>query len=443
MLRRRAFLSLTALAALPARAQAGSDVLLVVLSDLHSANQRSAQVVAALDAELAAQRGTPAAVLVNGDVFERGNAVALRSLGAIDWAFMEALRRRAPVVLNLGNHEGALADDLRTTVAAAQARDILVLTNLSDAQGAPLATPAATLTLGGHAVRVVGIATDEALSYRAPVRSALRIPGAAGWARTHLPGLIDHGAFNVVLSHAGVVADRAILPMLPDATLLVGGHEHLRFAHEDGRTRYVHTGSWSRFFTTVALRRGQAPALASRAVAAADPTDRALAAIVAEVTAAHAQAAEREVVARLPAARDLGEAGRFLAAAMAAAAQADVAVVSHTTLGDGLPQGAVTRADLDAFIRFDGPLHRTRMNGRALARLLAAANQDAAIPLAERTGDFLYASPVLLTPERDYDVATIGWVRLNAARYLNDAGLAFAEIPDLRLRAVAVAALAR
>jgi 2',3'-cyclic-nucleotide 2'-phosphodiesterase (5'-nucleotidase family) len=128
---------------------------------------------------------------------------------------------------------------------------------------------------------------------------------------------------------------------------------------------------------------------------------------------------------------------------MAEAARADVALVSHTTLGDGLPAGDVTRLDLDAFIRFDGPLHRARVDGRTLATILARANQDADMPLAARTGDFLYANPVLLVPDRSYELVTIGWVRLNASRYLGTDALSFAEVPELRLKSVATAAMPR
>jgi len=68
----------------PARAAAfpGAAAIAVLMSDLHSAQERAAAALGALDRVLAANAGTRALIVVNGDVFERGNAIALRSMGA-------------------------------------------------------------------------------------------------------------------------------------------------------------------------------------------------------------------------------------------------------------------------------------------------------------------------------------------------------------------------
>lgn len=425
----------------PARAAAfpGAACIAVLMSDLHSAQERAAATLGALDRVLAANAGTRAVIVINGDVFERGNAIALRSMGAADWAFLAALRRRAPVVLNLGNHETALLDDMAETVARARALDIAVVSNLQRASdGAALAEASVRFELpGGRRLAVVGIATDEANTYRPAPRALLRFPEPAAWARQNLAGLIAGADFVLVASHAGVIADRAILPLLPDGALLLGGHEHLRFGHAAGRTRYLHTGSWNRFFTVAAFGEGAIRA-AEVATEPGQDEDAAHAALWREVVAAHGRPEDREVLFRLSAPLPLPHAARRAVAAIAAAARVDSGLMSHTTFGTGLPAGEVTRLAFDAFIRFDGGLVRAEADAAAMAAIAARANQDEDVPLERRIGDFVYASAL---PARAGTVAANGWVGLNAARFLGGA-LPFQPVPELRVKAVVQAALA-
>lgn len=425
----------------PARAAAfpGAAVIAVLLSDLHSAQDRAAATLGALDRVLAANAGTRAVIVVNGDVFERGNVIALRSMGQADWAFLAALRRRAPVVLNLGNHETALLDDMAETVARARALDLVVLSTLQRAaDGAPLTEAAFRLDLaGGKRLAIVGIATDEANTYRQVARERLRFPDPAAWARENLAGLVAGADHVLVASHAGVAADRAILPLLPDGALLLGGHEHLRFVHAAGRTRYLHTGSWNRFFTVAAFGEG-AIRSAEVAVEPGQDEDAAHAALWREVFAAHARPEDREVLFRLPAALPLPAAARRAVAAVAAAAGVESGLMNHTTFGTGLPAGEVTRLDFDAFLRFDGGLVQAEADRAAMAAIAARANQDEEVPLDRRIGDFVYASALPAGPAR---VAANGWVGLNAARYLGGA-LSFQPVPELRVKAVVQRALA-
>ena len=65
--------------------------------------------------------GLPLAILLDGDTLEYGNIVARRSAGAVDFAMFAALARRAPTVLNLGNHEPEFYD-LADTVRRVDAR---------------------------------------------------------------------------------------------------------------------------------------------------------------------------------------------------------------------------------------------------------------------------------------------------------------------------------
>lgn len=442
---RRALLALPGLTLLPRRVRAdtafpGAALLVVALSDLHSAQERAPALLAALDAALAANRGVPALIVVNRDVFERGNVIALRSEGAADWALLAALRARAPVVLNLGNHETALLDDPALVVARARALDLLVVSNLIDARSRAAYAPARVeITLGGRRVVLVGIATDEVNTYRAPVRPLLRLPAPAEWAAANLPGLLEGADAAIVLSHAGVAADRAILPLMPPGSLLLGGHEHLGFDHAAGSVRYLHVGSWQRFMGLVPFGLAAAPH-----IVAVDPggvEDAAQAQLVSDIIAAHARPEDREVLFRLARALPLSEAARAACAAVASATSSQSGLLGHTGFGTGLPAGAVTRFAYDAFLRFDGPLFTTQTDAAAMQAMAGRLNQDEAVSLESRIGDFAYAAPAPgSAPAR---LTSNGWVRLNAARFLGTDALRFEQAPGLMLKSVVAEALRR
>ena len=74
----------------------------------------------------------------------------------------------------------------------------------------------------------------------------------------------------LILSHAGVAADRDILPLLPDGSLMIGGHNHLLFQHPQGRSAYAHTGSWTSAYT-VGEFRADGSVTAARVVRANPP----------------------------------------------------------------------------------------------------------------------------------------------------------------------------
>jgi len=118
----------------------------LAMSDLHSAYERTGQLLAALEAEIAGA-DVPHVIAVNGDVLEHGNVVSVRSGGAIGWAFLSELAKLAPTVVNLGNHDNDLTPDLHEVVARMQELGLVVVSNIADARtGVPYA-PAARLSL--------------------------------------------------------------------------------------------------------------------------------------------------------------------------------------------------------------------------------------------------------------------------------------------------------
>lgn len=415
---------------------------LIILSDLHSAYERSAQLLAAVAAEIAANPA-PAAILINGDVFELGNVVATRSAGAVDWLLLQKLSRLAPTILNIGNHEPDLINDLAEVIALARKAGVTVVSNITDTRtGALYTQPGFQLDLGSIPVALVGIATPAINTYPKASREQLNIPAPVEWATANLEANLPAASLHVVLSHAGVVADRGILPLLADGSLLIGGHDHLILEHAEGKTRYVHTGSWSSLFTVADIAADRSLSLRQVNVALDAAADAELAALIASTFAEHLTEEELAIVGISPKAQTLGESARFAAASLAAATGADVGFIGHTTFGTGLPSGEVTKFVFDSVVRFDGKLVTTEVDRATLDQILAITNQDGDIPLAARTGDFLYASPLELADKPTYKLVTNDWSATNQKSYFGREDLAFTEVaPPLPVKGTVLAAL--
>jgi len=421
-------------AAMPAKAQ---DVALraIVISDLHSAYERIGQLLAAIETRIAADKA-PHIILLNGDLFELGNAVATRSAGEIEWTFLAALAKLAPTVINIGNHESDIDNDLAKFVSPAQALGITVLSNIIDKRsGKPYAPSSAAVKAGEREVIVAGLATNAINTYPKATREMLDIPQPVEWAKANLPEIVKADAINIVLSHAGVVADRDILPVLPDGTLLVGGHDHLNFVHEEGATRYVHTGSWCTSMTVATITApGKAAAIETVTIDRDAPASPALKTLIEQTLEKHLTAEEREVVGKAAKAMTVDEAGRHVAHLIATKTGADVGFIGHTSFGAGLPAGDIRRYDFNASLRFDGKLMVTEVDSETLVQILKRCNQDSNIPLVARTGDYLYAIPEKPEKKGRYKLVCNDWSATNQKSYFGRSDLAFIEVPDVKLK---------
>src|SRR6478735_2283438 len=322
--------------------------LVVIAADQHSAYERTAQVVAAIDRLRATHPGVPLAILIDGDALENGNAVARRSSGAVDFAMFTALAKRAPTVVNLGNHEMEF-NDLAATVARITATGARVISNLTDrTTHRPAAPPSVRLRLGETDAVVAGVATDNLSTYPPAVRPSLDAPDPGAWARNHFADLLGAAPVSMVLSHAGLNADRSMLSMVPDGTLFAGAHDHIRLVQRSGRTVYVHSGSWNTFLTLAWLHRdGNGVTrweIEQMPISSDDPADPELAALIRKTESSFLEPADRAIVAKLPIALAPVEAARTVAAALRRGANVDAAFIGNTTFGGGLPAGEVTRA---------------------------------------------------------------------------------------------------
>lgn len=438
---------LLVLAATFIRAAEPPAAIVLVAGDMHSAYERTAQFVARVDRVRAENPGVPVAVLIDGDTFELGNAVAKRSSGAIEFAMFAALASRVPTIVNLGNHEPefyAVAE----TVAKISATGVTVLGGniLNPSNHQPYAPATTRLKLGAREATVVGITTDRLSTFRVAVRPELDLADPVVWAKQNLPALLKDASLPIVLTHTGLKADRAILPLVPDGTLFAGAHDHLRLVHRDGRTVYFHSGSWTEFISIARLHvdasgRTQWDVEQLR-LSPDDSVDEKLAALVRATMTQHLTPEEAGVVGRTARALGPTDAARFAVSAAKTAASADAAMIGATTFGAGLPAGEVSRFALDACVRFDGPLFVAEVDGSWLKKLMVRANQGPDTPWAERAGENLVAvAPAAIDPAKHYRFVTSDWAVKNAKNYFGDDAPAFTEQPALRLKAAVIAAL--
>src|SRR3954463_6978711 len=175
-------------------ATAAPEALVILTGDQHSAYERAAQLVATVDRLKAEHPGLPLAILLDGDTLEYGNVVARRSAGAVDFAMFAALARRAPTVVNLGNHEPEFYD-LGETVARLEKTGVRVVSNITDhTTGRAVAPASVRIPLGRAEAVIAGVATDSLATYRVAVRPTLDLADPVTWARANFPKLWEQGA---------------------------------------------------------------------------------------------------------------------------------------------------------------------------------------------------------------------------------------------------------
>lgn len=416
------------------------EAIIFIIGDQHSAYDRTAQLIATIDQIRSAHPALPSAILLDGDTFEYGNVVARRSSGAVEFAMFAAFAQRAPTVLNLGNHEPEFYD-LAETVRRVEATGVKVVTNIVDhATGRPFAPASVKIALGKSSVSIIGVTTDHLATYRAAVRPSLDLSNPVIWAKQNFPVLFDSNSLPVVLSHAGLNADREMIPLVPDGTLFAGAHDHLRFVHPIGRGAYFHSGSWNEFLTVAWLKRNAAGlpswSVEQVQIPVEGPADVKLTDFIRETRDKYLTAEDTVVVGHSPAAKSPPEAARWVTRLLAVSSGTDAAFVGNTTFGAGLPAGPIDRLQLDACVRFDGTIFTAEIDGARLQKLVADANQGVDVPFEKRQGEYLVASgPAMIDPTKHYRIATTDWGARNSQNYFGLPAIEWRELPGAKFKA--------
>lgn len=419
--------------------------MLFTISDLHAPYARLPALLDTLRS-LKAQAGVPAALLINGDIFERGNVVCQRSGGAADWAFLSVIAAEMPVVVNLGNHEAAILDDLGSFAARADQAGISVISNLVDRRSGRFFAPVSDrLGLGGIDISLLGLAATNPFVYRQPVRDTLTFLDTGQFVADAFGDTGAGADLNLIMSHAGIGPDKGFIDSLPAGTVMQGAHDHVTLNYDHNGVRYVHGGSWGAQIGILSLTKGAEGVRTTydtRAVALGGG-DAALADLIATQKTEHLSDADKTVIATLPEAMDMHRSILVATDAVRQATEADVAMLGHTTFGAPLAAGPMTRYDFDAFVRFGGGLKLANVPGETLAAILTRANQFTAQDLSGRTGDYVHVADLDLDPSRVYRVAVNGWTALNQQAYLGTSDMPFEDVEGLELKAVVADHLTR
>lgn len=421
-----------------AQAQRPFDAVLLTISDLHAPYSRLPALLETIR-RLKSEAGVPSALLLNGDIFERGNVVCQRSGGAADWAFLAAVAAEMPVVVNLGNHETAILDDMATFMARADQAGIRVISNLIDRRTGRFFAPVSDrLGLGGIDISLLGLAATNPFVYRPPVRDTLTFLDTAQFVADTFEDSSADTDLKLIMSHAGVTSDKTYIDTLPAGTIIQGAHDHLDIDVVRNGVTYFHGGSWGAKIGMLSLTKGADGIQTAYQTKSIEPGggDAELSALIDTQKAEHLTAEDREIIATIPSAMDMHTSILLATDAMRNATDADVAMIGHTTFGAPLAAGPLTRFDFDAFVRFGGGLKVAEISGEDLAAILTRSNQFAAQTLEGRTGDYVHVAKIDLDRSKTYRLAVNAWTAINQTAYLGTKDLPFEDVEGLELKAV-------
>lgn len=424
------------------------DLVLLNLADLHSAYDRLPQLLTRIREVKARHPQVPHVLLFNGDLFEQGNVVAVRSGGTLDWAFMRAVRREMPVIFNIGNHEADLMDQ-QDFVRQARALGLSVITNLYDRRtGLPYARTFTSITVGERQIPVLGLGVNALSTYPKAVRDTILPPDPVEFFGSAYAPLVTGSDFNVVLTHAGVVPDKVMLAGLKGTNLVVGGHDHLHLRHDVGRSVYLHNGFKGELLNVVKVQFGEKGTTLTSEDLPIDENalgDRLLTVLVERQRELHLTDEDRAVIGQIDRTYTVQAAARWAVEQVKKATGADVVAINHTSFGRGFKQGDVTQVQFAEFLRFDNKLMRATVDAATLAGVMKLANQDQAARFEDLTGDFVYANELQPEAGRTYTLVTVDFLTLpeNQARFFGRDGLSFEPVGTLTSKGVLAAALRR
>ncbi|MEP4199363.1 MAG: hypothetical protein ABJL99_27380 [Aliishimia sp.] len=80
--------------------------------------------------------------------------------------------------------------------------------------------------------------------YRGVVRDMLTFLDTTQFVADAFEDTSASADLNIVMSHAGVSADKAIIDQMPEGKIIQGAHDHLDLNIVQKGVRYFHGGSW-------------------------------------------------------------------------------------------------------------------------------------------------------------------------------------------------------
>jgi 2',3'-cyclic-nucleotide 2'-phosphodiesterase (5'-nucleotidase family) len=245
----------------------------------------------------------------------------------------------------------------------------------------PGARPWLLLPAGGVTVGIIGLLTEETAVVSSPGRTTFGDPVAV--ARAVVPVLRRGGAQVILaLTHQFIAADQELLRQVPEIDLVLGGHEHDPLTATVGGRLIAKAGSDAKWLGVTRLALDGSRRATHQLVEVTDqvPPHPAMAALVKRY--ADQMSKEMDVVigettvpldARNSTVRQQeSNLGNFIADAMRAAVQADLAI----TNGGGIrtnalfPAGRITRKDVFAWLPFGNIVVKVALPGAVVRQAL-------------------------------------------------------------------------
>ncbi|MBN2325313.1 MAG: bifunctional metallophosphatase/5'-nucleotidase [Spirochaetes bacterium] len=422
------------------------ELVIVNMADTHSAYDTYPLILSAVEGITQELDYGDLVFLINGDLFEFGNAAARKSQGLADWEFLSRLKRYGTVIVNIGNHEFDFVSP-ENFIETARSYGVTVIGTVRTVpDGALLAPEYTDLETDGKTVRVIGIATNQINTYPKEYRETITVPDPVAWTDEHYNAVLGSADYSILLSHAGLTADVGLLPLLPDNTLFaVGGHDHLTLRQEIYGIPYMHNGFCGEKLNVAEVHlEGAYPRVVFHDIKTADISkgDAGMEEAIGLIRAQYLDAEDTAPVGVVPEDMTVLEAAYWAVETVRDAIGADVAFLNHTSFGSGLQAGMLPKYGFDKFMRFDNKVMRATVSADTLRTILALSNQHLMKSLDDRTGDFLYASDIDVEYGREYEIVTSSWVALdfNQMRYLG-AEIPFEEIPGVTTKQILASAL--
>ncbi len=386
-----------------------------------------ARLAGAIAAVRAEEPKRPVLVLFGGDLLQ-GTVTSTVFLGLPD---LDMLGQAGVDAAVMGNHELDYGQDhLRTLLA--RSRYPILGANVRAAPEPFALRPSVLLEpSGGPRVAVLGLVTEELATTTHPRNAVgVSVDDAIAVARTLIPALERQADLVVVLSHLGIAEDRRLAREVPGVDLVVGGHNHNRYAQpviENG-VPIVQAGDWGRWLGRMDLdveedkarvvgyrlipidaSIAEDPAIAAQARALGQRLEAEVGVVVGRLE--YELDGRREVIRRGESAFGnlLGDLARELTGS-------DVALFNGGGIRTSVPAGEVRLKHVYEAIPFANELVTGTLSG---AQLLAALERSASLDPLDNPGGFLQVSG-LRYAIRDgrVDEVTVGGLPLRSdARY--------------------------
>lgn len=352
----------------------------------------SARLASAIRAQRAAAQADGRTVLLldGGDQFQ-GSLFFTKYRGMAELAVQHAVGTDA---MGVGNHEFDQGPAVLAAYAEA-ARFPLVSSNV-DASAEPALAgrlrPWTILERGGLKIGLVGLTTLETPTGSSPGPNVKFQPPGPALERAIAGARTDGAAMIVLLSHMGVLFDRAL--DVPGPAVVIGGHSHTLLSNTEpgalapdaqpgaNGALVTQSGAYGRYLGRLDLDLGADGSVLAHGgdcvhVGLDLPEDPEVAAIVARF-AAPLDAFRHEIVATLPEPLDLSTCrftqcalGRAIAESMLATAHGgQIAIMNAGGIRTGLPAGPVSRGQILEALPFGNTVATVTLTGADLEAAL-------------------------------------------------------------------------